>query len=382
MPSPGMFTLLVRLLVLSLAARALPDNIDALSAASVKFKAAPGPKKDNSYIVTYKHGIDKERSFQTFKATHPNIKVVQNYDQQTLNGFALEMDTMTAASLSHQSDVEHLVEDAVMTRPLQTIDGEIPPGMSKRWTRKHRHSKQKPSVKAQKNPLNDVSLAPARWNLFDISHKSAPSVSTDYEYPHAESAGAGVDVYVLDTGIMLNHSQFGGRASWGRSFVNLSTDMNGHGTHVSGIIGGADYGVAPRANLIAIQVLDGKGSGAVSGIISGVQEVMSRHRAKNAGYGTMQAYRPSVINLSLKGAANTALDAAVTAAIAANIHVCAAAGNSNDDANAYSPGRVASILTVGASTISDMRANFSSFGPDVDIYAPGMTITSSWIGSI
>lgn len=161
--------------------------------------------------------------------------------------------------------------------------------------------------------------------------------------------------------------------------------MNGHGTHVSGIIGGASYGVAPRANLIAVQVLDAKGTGPVSGIIAGmsiayhavphskthfcpltgISWVMLAHETKNgifSGLLTKEITKPSVINLSLKGAANLALDAAVTSAVAANIHVCAAAGNSDDNADAYSPGRVASILTVGASDIHDQRAYFSSFG--------------------
>lgn len=162
--------------------------------------------------------------------------------------------------------------------------------------------------------------------------------------------------------------------------------MNGHGTHVSGIIGGATYGLAPRVSLIAVQVLDAKGSGPVSGIIAGehhfafsrrsptlihtlagINWVILAHQAKNGGFGSHIAQRltmtrPSVINLSLKGAANSALDAAVTAAVAAGIHVCAAAGNSDDNADAYSPGRVASILTVGASDIHDQRAYFSSFG--------------------
>ncbi|KAG8889547.1 subtilisin-like serine protease [Tulasnella sp. 332] len=358
--------ILVNLLVLSLVAWSLPTNGIPPQGTSVKFQGTKGPKKLNSYIVTYRHGVDKRTRLNAFKATHPGIKIAHDYDSRMLNGFTLEMNSATAAALSHQSGVDHVLEDAIMTHPIQTEDSQSVLKHSKK-KRKGRKKTKHGTLDTAQDTINNVQQAPARWNLYDISHPDAPSLNpTSYNYPHAESAGAGADEKPI--------------------LVNLNTDMNGHGTHVAGIVGGASYGVAPRANLIAVQVLDAKGSGPVSDIIAGINWVMLAHETKNGGFGShlttkVTSIKPSVINLSLKGAANSALDTAVTAAVRAGIHVCAAAGNSDDNADAYSPGRVASILTVGASDIHDQRAYFSSFGTDVDVFAPGMTITSAWIGS-
>lgn len=132
-----------------------------------------------------------------------------------------------------------------------------------------------------------------------------------------------------------------------------SSDKNGHGTHVSGIIGGATYGVAPKINLIAVQVLNKNGEGPMSGIIAGIAWAVLK--AKESG-------RPSIINMSLKGNRSIMLDLAVRAAVAAGVHVCVAAGNSDDNASQYSPARVEGALTIGATDSSDNKAYFSSYG--------------------
>lgn len=138
-----------------------------------------------------------------------------------------------------------------------------------------------------------------------------------------------------------------------KSKVNGKTDENGHGTHVAANIAGKTYGVAPKAKVIAVQVLDGQGKGAISGIIAAIAWVTDQYKSTGV---------PSVINLSLKGDASTMLDAAVKSASSLGVHICAAAGNSADDASQYSPGRVPEILTIGATDAFDNMASFSSYG--------------------
>ena len=147
-----------------------------------------------------------------------------------------------------------------------------------------------------------------------------------------------------------------------------TNDGNGHGTHVSGTVGGSTYGVAKNVTLVAVRVLDSSGSGTNSGVISGVDWVTSDH----------QPGQPAVANMSLGGGASTALDTAVANSISDGVTYAIAAGNSNLDACTQSPARVPSAITVGATTITDARASFSNFGTCVDIFAPGNNITSSW----
>src|SRR5882762_2172912 len=152
---------------------------------------------------------------------------------------------------------------------------------------------------------------------------------------------------------------------------NGTDDCNGHGTHVSGTVGGSTYGVAKNVTLVAVRVLDCNGSGTNSGVIAGVDFVTSNHAT-----GT-----PAVANMSLGGGASSALDTAVSNSINDGVTYAIAAGNSNVDACTQSPARVADALTVGSTTITDARASFSNFGTCVDIFAPGNNITSSWNSS-
>jgi len=145
-------------------------------------------------------------------------------------------------------------------------------------------------------------------------------------------------------------------------------DENGHGTHVAGTVGGAEYGVAPGVDLVGVRVLDAGGSGTTEGVVAGIDWVTENHSG------------PSVANMSLGGGVDEALDSAVRGAISSGVVFAVAAGNSGDDAASYSPARVGEAITVAASDIDDAQADFSNHGDAVDIYAPGVDITSSWIG--
>jgi len=210
--------------------------------------------------------------------------------------------------------------------------------------------------------------SPATWGLDRIDQADRP-LSNSYTYA---STGSGVNAYIIDTGIRVTHTQFGGRASVAFDAVvdgRNGIDCNGHGTHVSGTVGGSTYGVAKSVRLFAVRVLDCSGSGTTSGVIAGVNWVTG-HRVT-----------PAVANMSLGGGVSSALDTAVGNSINAGVTYAIAAGNSNTNASNSSPARVSAAITVGASTSGDARSSFSNFGSVVDIFAPGSSITSAWAAS-
>jgi subtilisin family serine protease len=207
----------------------------------------------------------------------------------------------------------------------------------------------------QKNPT---------WGL-DRADQRSRSLSRTYR-PSAD--GDSVHAYVIDTGIRTTHREFGGRAVSGYDFVgrdNRADDCNGHGTHVAGTIGGSTYGVAKKVDLVAVRVLDCDGAGSLSEVLDGI------------GWVTEHAVHPAVANMSLGAESSPALDWAVREAIATGITFVAAAGNEDIDATLTSPGGVPEAITVAATDRSDKRAPFSNFGSVVDIFAPGVGITSA-----
>ncbi|GAA2606880.1 S8 family peptidase [Paractinoplanes durhamensis] len=205
----------------------------------------------------------------------------------------------------------------------------------------------------------------APWGL-DRSDQRALPLSDTYTY----GPSSGVTVYVVDTGITVTHQDFGGRAGYGYDAVdgdNVAQDGNGHGTFVAGVAAGSTYGVAKSANIVGVRVLDNNGSGTTAGVIAGIDWVTANARA---GY--------SVANLSLGGGTSTTLDAAVRRSITAGIPYAIAAGNSGVNASTSSPARVTEALTVGATSSTDAKASWSNYGSVLDLFAPGVSITSDW----
>jgi len=204
------------------------------------------------------------------------------------------------------------------------------------------------------------------WGLDRIDQRDRP-LSGTYTY---NWTGSGVRAYVIDTGILTGHTQFGGRASNVYDvFGGSGADCNGDGTHVAGTIGGSTYGVAKSALLRGVRVLNCSGSGSTSGVIAGVDWVRQNHIA------------PAVANMSLGGSASSSLDTAINNLHNAGVTIVVAAGNENQNACNVSPARAANAVTVGSTTSTDARSSFSNYGTCVDIFAPGSSILSSWYTS-
>ena len=208
----------------------------------------------------------------------------------------------------------------------------------------------------------------ATWGLDRIDQRDRP-LNGSYVYDYL---GTYVRAYVIDSGILASHADFGGRVLAGYTAISDgrgTTDCNGHGTHVAGTIGGATWGVAKGVRLVPVRVFGCTGGSANSTIIAGVDWVRAN------------AVKPAVANMSLGGPISSATDTAVNNLSASGVTVVVAAGNDNADACNYSPARAAGAITVGSTTSTDVRSSFSNFGGCLDIFGPGSSIMSTWYTS-
>ncbi|KAF5316887.1 hypothetical protein D9611_003747 [Ephemerocybe angulata] len=229
----------------------------------------------------------------------------------------------------------------------------------------------------------------APWGLARISHRPKLTFSTFTKYVYDSEGGDGVDVYIVDTGINVDHVEFEGRASWGKTIPQNDEDLdgNGHGSHCAGTVASRKYGVAKKANVIAVKVLGSNGSGTMSDVIGGVSWAATQAYKKKAiaeqefAATGKTSHKGSVANMSLGGGKSQALDDAVNKAVESGLHFAVAAGNDNRDACNYSPAAAENAVTVGASTLGDERAYFSNHGACVDVFAPGLNILSTYTGS-
>ena len=302
------------------------------SAIKKKAHAVPG-----QYIVTLQEWAAQPRGENSFV---PNVaadiasqhggEVLAVY-KHALLGFAIRLPEQAAEALTHDPRVESVEEDGVVS-----------------------------ATTTQSNPP---------WGLDRIDQRNRP-LDAQYNYT---PTGAGVHAYIIDTGIRASHTQFTGRIGNGFTSIsdgNGSNDCAGHGTHVAGTVGGSTYGVAKGVTLHPVRVLDCSGNGTDSTVISGIDWV------------TANRVLPAVANMSLGGGASTALDTAVQNSINSGVTYAVAAGN-DYGANACnsSPARVAAAITVGSTTSTDAKSDFSNIGTCLDIFAPGSSILSSWYTS-
>ncbi|MER8036045.1 S8 family peptidase [Streptomyces hydrogenans] len=221
-------------------------------------------------------------------------------------------------------------------------------------------------VQNKRFTISETQEKPESWGLDRIDQADT---AADEKYTYPDGGGEGVTAYVIDTGVRISHQDFGGRASHGFDAVDnddSADDGNGHGTHVAGTVAGTAHGVAKKARIVAVRVLDDNGSGTTEQVVAGIDWVAQNHSG------------PSVANMSLGGGADEALDAAVKRAVDSGVTFAVAAGNETSDAGQGSPARVPEALTVASSTKDDEQSEFSNFGSVVDLYAPGSEITSAW----
>ncbi|MFE2061864.1 S8 family peptidase [Streptomyces sp. NPDC059467] len=322
----GGLTAVVTAAVLSSAT--LPAH--AVSEGTVLGAGRPG-SVGGSYLVTLKEGIKGPSTAGKGIITRYGAKISHTYDS-VLNGYAVRASAAQARRLAADSRVDSVVQDSRVRLE-----------------------------RTQKNPPS--------WGLDRVDQAALP---LDKAYTWPQSAGAGVTVYVIDTGVRISHRDFGGRASYGWDFVDgdrNADDGNGHGTHVAGIIAGTKYGVAKQARIVSVRVLDDSGAGTTAQVIAGIDWV------------TAHARGPAVANLSLGGYHSVQLDTAVRNSISSGVTYTVAAGNDDVPAARSSPADVPQALTVGATDRTDTRAAFSDFGSAVDLFAPGVAITSDWNAS-
>ncbi|KAI6360451.1 hypothetical protein MCOR25_006736 [Pyricularia grisea] len=303
-----------------------------LASAAPLIKARSGTTIPGAYIVVLKNESADE--FRIQSAIMSTVEKTAEWKQEEFNGFAAKLSGEELQALQDAPEVDYIEEDAEV------------------------------SINAI------VTQTGAPWGLARIS--STTRGGTTYRYD--DSAGVGTCSYIIDTGLYAAHSDFGGRASQIANFVDSSnTDGNGHGTHVAGTIGGTTYGVAKRTTLLGVKVLNASGSGTNSGVISGMNFVVTDARTRSCPNGV-------VVNMSLGGSTSTAINSAAAAITSAGHFLAVAAGNSNANAASFSPASEPSACTVGATTSADAKASYSNYGALVDIWAPGSGVLSAWIG--
>ncbi|KAG8733660.1 subtilisin-like serine protease [Ceratobasidium sp. 423] len=295
-----------------------------------------------TYIVKLKSGVTPSSHISDSSFSQYNEHV---YDSRVFNGYAIGMtpSAMEVLKAKYAEQIEYVEEDQVVRVTSEVI---------------------------QKD---------ATWGLQRITQREtlpqgSNSTALNYAYNYDSSAGEGVDIYIFDTGVYIEHEEFGGRATHAPVFVSNSKpgDKFGHGTHCAGTAAGTRYGVAKKANIIDVKVLGDDGIGATSAILAGLSWAVANAKSTN---------RPGVINMSLGsyGPSTSAQSDAVRQTIASGLAVVVAAGNLGISAIDWTPANVDEAIVVGNLDITGGQYWTSNYGPTLDVFAPGTDVVSAGI---
>jgi subtilisin family serine protease len=306
-----------------------PSAPEQLAAPQAPYYAKGAAGIDGDYIVVFTEAVANPLAKADEKIAKHGARAKFKY-AHVLKGFAATLTAGAVAALQADPDVAYVEQDQVM------------------------HA--------------STTQTGATWGIDRIDQRNLP-LGGSYTYT---STGTGVRAYIIDTGIQTGHPEFGTRALAVYDAIadgQNGQDCNGHGTHVAGTVGSTTYGVAKNVMLRAVRVLDCTGSGSNSGVIAGMDWVATNHIS------------PAVANMSLGGGYSASTNSSATNLSASGVFLAVAAGNSSADACNFSPSSAPGTVTVAASTSSDARATYSNYGGCVDLYAPGSSITSTWINS-
>ena len=279
--------------------------------------------------------------------------------QLTLGGCNLI--SQSIPQIRHMNEVSHVEEEDVISGAIYKID----------------------KLKTANNSIANNSTANNTddylWFLDRLDQANLPLDNLYTETFHIQEEP--VDVYVLDSGIEFDHSEFDNRAKYAgydpMDEYHFTTarvpnykpqrgrDCNGHGTLVASLIGGKTYGTAKKVNLFSVRVLDCQLSGATSVILDGLNFIAAEVSEKR---------RPVIVNMALQGTIHSSLNSAINTLHNKNVLIVGSAGNDYSDACNYFPGSNSHVLRVGATTASDSLYQDSNYGQCVDIFAPGENI--------
>ncbi|KAK0518915.1 proteinase B [Tilletia horrida] len=396
-------------LALSGTAWAAP-TIDLFTPGRLHYSANPAPihtlshaqSIPDSYMVVLKKGVSTtdflahqsliQNAVATAASHHGNksaasLKHIYSFGSR-MQGYSGTFSDDLLAYIRAQPEVDYVERDSVVSVTMMPDDGSRIDNGPLASASASATIKPNSARVATPSPLDDIHVIDkdSVWGLARISHRKPLGFGTFKTYVYDKEAGEGVTAYIIDTGINIAHNEFEGRARWGKTLASdgVDSDGNGHGTHCAGTIGSRAYGVAKKADLVAVKVLGAGGSGSMADVTQGVLWAAQNAADLSAKFAAephseaAKKHKGFVASMSLGGGRSIALNQAVDSAVESGLHFTVAAGNENQDACNVSPAGAKNPITVGASTVADERAYFSNKGTCVDVFAPGLQIKSTW----